>query len=705
MATSLDQIIDSVLKRDGKGDSGNTLIVANHLSQMKLFGIRQGVELYPDQDDDYDTRKKFIETIWKNNQLELYLDRMWDLFLCKGQFLLYLRPTKDGSYKVYFYGKEQFKPYYNGEGELTEVVIRYSYKERTKFDGAHQQKWLKLKITSEWIEQTECDTQPGFDENLNSYKTKRFENTLKFVPCVVCKNNPLGQGQEGVGEFDWLRNQIEGHDMMTESMNENLLFFGSPTLVSTRSPNELSEMIEGGTENLNRRNTMASANGWWGDYTGSQNKSDPSIGRGMGAQMRIKKVIGHVQNDERFGYIAPDPVSPDHTQHLRESRESIHFALGGIDELGINASATAYEMKTVFGKIAATAGKKARAIYDYGLCKLMEMAIAAEEDLFKQSVANALGKDPAEVNDAFIQDLMEQGKIPPNTFGLPPTGSRLIRWRWTGPVFEDSPRDRLDKSIVARNFQELGVRSLEALKSVFQDKTEKELEGMLSGGYPFRYISSVTGAAQQMLGLYQQMLGVPNPDNPAQPLAFAMPPTPLIQRSLESLFTELNYARTLDPISPGDLPSYHTGASAYNAYLNPSLPGSSTQLLPSGAGSPNLLSGIPEYPSPLSAAGILPFPVPVGEPGYQPVEGSVPIGGVIPEYAVGIATPGSTVSVQQASAIQPQQSLFSGGLPPGAPIPSDLAVNAGQPGSIWQQLFPTLSAAANKLQRKPKRKK
>ena len=46
----LKEIIDSYLDKDG-GALIDTGIVASHLAQMKLFGIRQGVEYFPAQDN------------------------------------------------------------------------------------------------------------------------------------------------------------------------------------------------------------------------------------------------------------------------------------------------------------------------------------------------------------------------------------------------------------------------------------------------------------------------------------------------------------------------------------------------------------------------------------------------------------------------------------------------------------------------------
>lgn len=706
----LDQIIESILNPTDKGMSGNTLVVANHLAQMKLFGIRAGVELLPGQDDEFDTRKKFIDNILKQNQIELYLDKIWDYVLCKGEVLFYLRPTKDGSYKIYFYPKDNFRAYYNADGDLSEVVIRYSYKVRGNFDAAKNLRWIKLRINSEIIEQGETDQQPSFDgEYLTSVNNRQFKNTLGFVPCVVVRNAPTGPGEHGTGEFEQLRSQIENHDRMMFAINSNLEFFGNPSLVTTRSPNELMEAIETDTPALNRSRTLTSAGGWYSDIERSSRKQDPFSYRMGTGGIRVKRVVGNVQNDERFGYIAPDPISPDHAQHVRELREAIHFALGGIDERGISASATAYEMKSIYGRLAATANKKCKAIYNYGLCKLIEMAIAAEEDLFKQSIAAALKKDPAEVTDAFVQDLMERGKLPNNTFGLPPIGNREVKWRWTGPVFEPSPQDMQYKTIAARNYQELGVRSLEALKTIFDNKTDKELEGMLRGGYPFRYMSSVANTVSQMLNLYQQMMSVPDQTG-SQPLAATIPMTPLINRSIETLYKELNYDPGIDPIAPGDIPEYNTGLSNYTNSLTAipnagAIGASGTTPVPTPS---NTLSSLPSYPSPLAASGILPFPVQTFGGGQQPVEGSLQFGGGVPEYAADLPVAGSTVTAAStpiAGNLQPQQSILGSSISPGTPIPPDLAVGADQPGSIWQQLFPNFTAAANKLRPKRTRKK
>ena len=48
--SALDSIVKAVIDRDGTGPA-DTMLVNAHLSQMKMFGIRQGVEFYPEQDN------------------------------------------------------------------------------------------------------------------------------------------------------------------------------------------------------------------------------------------------------------------------------------------------------------------------------------------------------------------------------------------------------------------------------------------------------------------------------------------------------------------------------------------------------------------------------------------------------------------------------------------------------------------------------
>ena len=74
---------------------------------------------------------------------------------------------------------------------------------------------------------------------------------------------------------------------------------------------------------------------------------------------------------------------------MRQYREEIRTSLGGVDELSISAGVTATEYKSLFGRVSATAKKKANAIYTHGLSRCLELIIFQEEQLFKDTLAAA----------------------------------------------------------------------------------------------------------------------------------------------------------------------------------------------------------------------------------------------------------------------------------------------------------------------------
>lgn len=680
MVASLDEMVNSYL--NGENYTGMNLIIPNFCTQMRMFGYRKGVELYPDQDDIYSSRAKFIKQLWEENKLDIYQERLFDLLVCTGQFLLYLRPN-DKSYNINFYEKDQFRDYYDANGNLTEVVIIYSYKLKNSIYGGtnnlnspYSIRWVKIVVTADKIKQGEYNTQPSFDGDIaNGLVSNEIvvTNSLNFIPCVIVKNRPTAIGQNGISDFALLRNQIEAFEALTEAINRNIVFFGNPTLVTTRSSREVTEAM--GDEQIQQfRHTMASNGGW---VSSKMNSTSKSVPRGLDTSRidentRIKKVIGNVQNDERFGYIAPSPISPDHYRQLLDTREAIFFALGTIDERGISANATAYEMKSIYGKVTTTASKKAEAIYTHGLCLLFQMAITAEEDLFRASLANALGmQDMNELTDDYIQQLIEENKIPPNVFGLPPLGSRKVKWRYTGSVFEKSSRDKMDDSIVIRNLQELGVNSVDALKMVglFEDKTEKEIEGILSKGFAFRYIQSIAMASRQFLDLYQYMLSLPDPENPNLPMAFRFPIVPFVESSFNTIFNELSYKKQFEPVAEGDIPQYKLGVNNYDNYL----------------------STINSPTSTTSTTGTS-IPSAYGTTGFT---GSFNAFGSNPrtDYAVGIPTPESVVSTTHDAGLSPNStwSEYTTGQPTPYGIPlSDLPYVLSNP-EQWVSIYPQLS--------------
>ena len=132
----LKEIIDSYIERDGS-QYVDTGIVAAHIAQMKLFGIRQGVEFFPSQDNFGAQRKDFIDKVAKYNKLDTRLDSIWDYFLCDGTGLFYIRPTAN-NYRLYYFRSHEYRSYYNVDGELEEVVIIYSYKVKQGKNSMYQ---------------------------------------------------------------------------------------------------------------------------------------------------------------------------------------------------------------------------------------------------------------------------------------------------------------------------------------------------------------------------------------------------------------------------------------------------------------------------------------------------------------------------------------------------------------------------------------
>ena len=168
------EIINSYLERDG-GAHIDTGIVASHLAQMRLFGIRQGVEFFPAQDNFGNQRKDFIDRVIKYNQLDTRLDSIWDYFLCDGQGLFYVRPTQS-NYRLYYFRKHEYRSYYNTDGVLDEVIIIYSYKVR-KGTGLHGHS------NNFDIGGTSTPDQRGGNKRFIklSIKSKQIENKTKII--------------------------------------------------------------------------------------------------------------------------------------------------------------------------------------------------------------------------------------------------------------------------------------------------------------------------------------------------------------------------------------------------------------------------------------------------------------------------------------------------------------------------------------------
>ena len=686
----LKEIIDAYIERDGNAvvDSG---IVASHIAQMKLFGIRQGVEFFPSQDNFGNQRKDFIDRVLKYNKLDTRLDSIWDYFISDGKGLFYVRPTKS-NYRLYYFRSHEYRTFYNVDGELEEVVIIYSYKVRKgngfgadigtnnlddlmAGEAPGSKRYIRLSIKRDVIEETHSEGEMSFD-NINYMipgKTKKFTNTLRFIPCVEILNNPKGFSMEGSGDFDSMANHIVTHDELVRNMRKNIQFFGNPTLLSSRPKTDL---IEAGGDSVVQRPSIAANSGFSSpaNLTRSTFKADP-ISRGVDGQLRVPRIIANLEPNDRVGYIVPDAISGDQNAFIRQYREEIRTSLGGVDELSISAGVTATEYKSLFGRVSATSKKKANAIYSHGIARCLELIIYQEEQLFKDTLATAAGFEKPVQPEAGVspeeeyayQDalkqyneqikkvmmaLVEAKMVPPGVKGLIPDGDITVFWRWMGPVYEESTQDILNNSIVVRNLQELGVDSIEALKYLFPSKTDEERAEMLSG-FPFRMVNELQGAFSQLSRLVGGMMQTPHPQAPDLPMAAdpRLDLTPYLYRTLEALQKEMSYAGRYRPIDPTDEPSTSSGSKQLRdpSVTSSSLP-SGNSLPPSSA--PDGTSG--GYQLPISAYSVRP-PIPTGGTEQQPMgvgvqQSSEPAGdpGAIP-------IPGTVLATSQSDSVYPGQ--------------------------------------------------
>ena len=724
----LEDMIKSVITRDGKG-TADTMLISSHLSQMKMFGIRQGVEFYPMQDNLGTQRFDFIQQVIKFNQLDARLDAIWDRFLVYGKGLFYIRPTKK-SYRIYWFNKDSYRSYYSPEGELEEVVVIYPYKVKSSkgFSGVGlntDKRYMRLKITAKEIEEIHSEQELKFDQESTtfaSFDKKTVENTMEFIPCVEVFNNPDAFGTEGSGEFEFLANQIVAHDEMVKNIRANLSFFGNPTLLSSRPKQDI---VESDSETA-QRPSISSQSGFGSnvDLFSSTYKSDPvtrspaGYSGKPGSGMRVPRVIANLEPSDRVGFITPNPVGSDQARYTEQLRSEIRLALGGIDDLSIT-NVTATEIKSAYGRVSATAKKKCLQIYQYGICKVFELIIYQEEQIFRKSLAFSANikypvppeniEDPKQVEkyekqkvkyeqkiQAAVAEALEKQEVPEGVVGLAPDGDRTVLWRWMGPVYEDTAQDKLNQSIFTRNLQELGVDSIEALKYLFPSKTDDEIAGMLSG-FPFRMVGEVQRAYSSFIDLINQEMRTPHPQQPNLPMAAdpRLDLTPFLYRTLESLQKEVTYAgryRSSDPISTPSIPDptdqlrgSEFGSSSFSSNFTPmggtdnNSGGTSTS-----SASPDGGTGVPIRPYSVQP------PATTGEPtSGEPIQGRIQQGGRTPEFTSPIPVPGSTVSGKSSNRAGQLR------IPTNDPVQqsgsADLyAFEQQQPG-ILQQLFPNFS--------------
>ena len=585
------EILTAAKERRGELEV-DSMIVSSHLAQMRLFMLRRGIEFFAEQDS-YGARRKFIAKVCEENMLDMKLESIIDYFLCDGQGLFYFRPSGE-SYQLLYFPKDQYRAYRDQNNDIETVELIYSFRvnepnllanvyQSEQDERGTKKKYIKLKVHRDHIEQTISDEKIEFDNAMSiqnvgilNQSTTELVNTLGFIPAVEVFNYMDCTGEAtGNGEFDWLANQILFHDELVRNIRKNLKFFGNPTLVSSRPRHDI---LESGDE-TSFKPTISSQAGFapLGASMRSSTRVSQPFGSTVDGQIKVPRVIANLEPTDRVSYMTPDSVSGDQNMYVKQYRQEIRLALGGVDDLDIQTASTAYEIKTLYGRVAATAEKKARALFTYGLCQLFSLMINNEEKIFVDSFAAAIGlqRPVAVLREDFpdeaafltadaaykesvalfiktredaLRVTLESGTLPTGVTGLIPDGSNKVSWRWEGQVFEDSPDDVLQHSIVVRNLQELGVDSIEALKYLFPQKTDEERAAMLNG-YPFRVVGQVQQSINSFIGLLGNLYQLPHPQTPDLPLASDpnLDITGFLYRSLEFLRKELSYSGSYKP--------------------------------------------------------------------------------------------------------------------------------------------------------------
>ena len=693
MATALNTEFQQILTaaKERRGDLAvDSMIVPSHLAQMRMFMLRRGVEFFAEQDS-FGKRREFIAQVCENNMLDMKLDSIIDYFLCDGQGLFYFRPTGE-DYQLLYFPKDSYRAYRNQKNEIDSVILIYSFavKEPNTLDAFAQsngrggkKKFIRLKVYKDRIEQTISNEKIEFEDDAGMLplhmpgSTETLTNSLGFIPAVEVFNHMDCTGEStGNGEFDWLENQILYHDELTRNIRKNLKFFGNPTLVSSRPRHDL---IESGDEQ-GFKPTISSQAGFAPMTGGAMHSTRVSQPYAAGAdgQIKVPRVIANLEPTDRVQYMTPDSVSGDQNMYVKSYRSEIRLALGGVDDLDINLASTAYEIKTLYGRVAATAEKKCAALFTYGLCRLFGMMISHEEEMFRKSFAAAIGLEepvmplPEEYQEdpeAFLKEYekyqkknqkfitqreesiratLESGNMPLGVIGLIPDGSTKVSWRWMGEVFEDSPDDVLQHSIVVRNLQELGVDSIEALKYLFPQKTEEERAAMLSG-YPFRMVQQTQQSLNSFIGLLGSLYQLPHPQIPDMPLASDpnLDITGFLYKSLDFLRKELSYSGSYKPTDTGPSISALSDADERRAALGLPVRDEPAVDLPGISNDPGATAA-PGLPSGSGPAGF-------GSTG-ESMAGSVPGAQRKFEYKQPLPSPGSVLGLSNTDTSGPSTS-------------------------------------------------
>ena len=174
----------------------------------------------------------------------------------------------------------------------------------------------------------------GMPTNTTGGAREELINTLGFIPAVEIFNYVDCTGEaNGRGEFDWLANQILGHDDLVRNIRKNMKFFGNPTLVSSRPKHDI---VDSESES-SFRPTISSQAGFASASRPSTKAGAPFGGASpIDGQIKVPRVIANLEPTDRVNYLTPDSVSGDQNMYVKQYRSEIRLALGGVDDIDIN---------------------------------------------------------------------------------------------------------------------------------------------------------------------------------------------------------------------------------------------------------------------------------------------------------------------------------------------------------------------------------
>lgn len=574
----LDKLIDNALGEGESDGTCKTTVISLHLSQMREWGVRGGNIQFKSVQDFNNIRKEFIGRVLDENSWKNKAEPCMDRLVARGEVLLVAFPSKQkpSGYRIDYYtgGKNNPDPQYHifyqpdeyGESEIESVVIKQAT-EVTHSDGmaisAYDamgnplKRWKLTFITKSNYIIFDFNQEPiNLRATYYLYKSWASGGYAPFLqkepividnpfapdfPFVVCKNTILAEDEPGVDDFNRIRDNIESHNNLLIDAGDNLETFYTPTMVTSRTADSVLQELE----TRKTANTWASNNGFYSPF--QQNK---------GTRYRMPRVIGNLKPDERFGYIEqPDTVSGDHNLFIRNDRELIHWTLGGVDPLGISASATFGEIKSLFGRIENTAAKKADVLFGQnGVCKLLELIILAEERKSKVAITEFILNQylqgsslAAEVIQTTLSDEQfrtlyfhvteDLGEELP---GLPPLGRRECSWRYTKDVFQRTTREQQEASIVYRNEREDGISQEIALGKLYPNMSDEEIRQSMSGFSP-RVVTNAINGISGALALYMQLAQMPSPENPEISWAAALGLDEIVEQGIITLQREMTF--------------------------------------------------------------------------------------------------------------------------------------------------------------------